>query len=178
MQIWRTKIPVTPTLLHKIFTLLSTLHRVKRDVCTSVMKKMQLSQIVSEMKRDVCTSGMKNEQQVSEMKRDVCTDQLSKINRRYLEDTYSAHKPLDQDVPSGRASSWCHSQEDPYHMSCMSWDQHNLNQHYRLFNRLHCHKSWPDLLIVDLQVGCVHQVLHVLGCVDWLKDLLKCPAER
>ena len=87
MQIWRTKIPVTPTLLHKIFTLLSTLHRVKRDVCTSVMKKMQLSQIVSEMKRD------------------VCTDQLSKINRRYLEDTYSAHKPLDLDVPSGRASS-------------------------------------------------------------------------
>ena len=139
------------------------------------MKKMQLSQIVSEMKRDVCTSGMKNEQQVSEMKRDVCTDQLSKINRRYLEDTYSAHKPLDQDVPSGRASSWCHSQEDPYHMS---WDQHKWNQHCRLFNRLHCHKSWPDLLIVDLQVGGVHQVLHILGCVDWLKDLLKCPEEK
>ena len=35
----------------------------------------------------------------------------------------------------------------------------------------------PDLFIVDLQVGCMHQVLHVLTGINGLKNVLEGPGD-
>ena len=35
----------------------------------------------------------------------------------------------------------------------------------------------PDLLIIDLKIGCMDKVLHVLAGVNGLKDVLKGPGD-
>ena len=57
-------------------------------------------------------------------------------------------------------------------------DRWSVSYNHYCQDSFHLWSSWPDLLIINLKVGGVDEVLHILRCVNCLKDLLKRPEQR